>query len=66
MITQLIFGLNKELRILVLAPSNAAVDIIARRLLDVRDRMHATKGEFEKSVESTVDIILTQKIHLAH
>lgn len=47
MITQLIFGceLDKELKILVLAPSNAAVDIIARRLLDVRDRMKARKGK---------------------
>lgn len=38
---QLLFGqeMKQKLRILVLASSNAAVDIIAKRLLHIREKM---------------------------
>lgn len=41
MILQLLYGLEmkKKLRILVLTSSNAAVDIIAKRLLHVREKL---------------------------
>lgn len=42
-ILQMLFGqeMKQKLRILVLASSNAAVDIIAKRLLHIRDKMES-------------------------
>lgn len=42
-ILQMLFGqeMKQKLRILVLASSNAAVDIIAKRLLYIRDKMES-------------------------
>lgn len=41
----MLFGqeMKQKLRILVLASSNAAVDIIAKRLLYIRDKMESGK-----------------------
>lgn len=56
MISQLVFGVefNKRFKILVLAPSNSAVDIIARRLLHIRDKMQGEKksGESDKRISN--------------
>lgn len=51
MISQLLFGheLGKEIKILVLAPSNSAVDIITRRLLDMRNSSQEKSGKSDCS-----------------
>lgn len=52
MISQLLFGreLGKEVKILVLAPSNSAVDIITRRLLDMRNSSQEKSGKGDCSI----------------
>lgn len=47
-ILQLLFGseMKRKLRILVLTASNAAVDIIARRLMHIRDKLAGNGMQF--------------------
>lgn len=60
-ILQMLFGkeMKQKLRILVLASSNAAVDIIAKRLLHIREKME-TSGKNGKCDMTT----LFETIHL--
>lgn len=59
-ILQLLFGqeMKQKLRILVLASSNAAVDIIAKRLLHIRDKMES--GKWNERVLSHYAYILRE------
>lgn len=49
-ILQLLFGqeMKRKLKILVLTPSNAAVDIIAKKLIHIREKLNKNGKNFDR------------------